>query len=362
MQIMFEDDSSLNYDVQESLNEATGKTEKKYYIRGTFSTIGQRNRNGRIYPRPLWEREVQAYQVNLANGSINSLMEVEHPPRTNVDPMKAVAKIQSLRIEGDKVIGEAILLDNPDANQLKTLIDNGIKISVSSRGCGNVVNGIVKDFKLITYDIVANPSDFGATMNGVCESHLLTEGVVQGLEFKLDDNGHLVPLLNEAEVPAQLEPQTENPEKVPVNGLDITEEEKFTSDEVSEAVIEKFDTFIGSLLKTIDSDTLKAELMRNEAKLREDLPEETFFRKIRSGRIRISADKYNIYNTNFADPNAKVVSEVLDTVDLHGLYEKFVQKMKRYPSFDVKKLKAIYVNGSDVNTADTLNGLRQKYK
>ena len=63
-------------------------------------------------------------------------MEYEHPARTEVDPMEAVAKITSLRQEGNLVLGEAVLLDNPKANQIKSLIDNGIKISVSSREIG----------------------------------------------------------------------------------------------------------------------------------------------------------------------------------------------------------------------------------
>lgn len=192
MQLFFDDDTRdlqiLNEDV---LNES-GQREKVYKIKGVFSTIGEKNRNGRVYPRQLWEEQVKEYQANFYNGSINTLMEYTHPDRTEVDPMKAVAKITSLQIQGNHVVGEAVLLDNPQANQLKSLIKNGIKISVSSRGIGNVENGVVKDFKLITYDIVPNPSDFNATMNGVCESSKLNEGIVQNKYYDVDEYGNIV--------------------------------------------------------------------------------------------------------------------------------------------------------------------------
>ena len=168
------------------MNEATGKTEKQYKLSGIFSTIGQKNRNGRTYPKALWESQVNAYQEELKKGTFNCLMEYEHPARTEVDPLKAVAKINKLYIKDDYVMGEAVLLNNDTANQLKSLIDNGIKISVSSRGVGSVNNGIVESFKLITYDIVSTPSDYNATMNGLVEGYQLCEGVVQNLNCQVD--------------------------------------------------------------------------------------------------------------------------------------------------------------------------------
>lgn len=189
---MFDADAQLKVECEEGINEATGQSEKKYKIKGIFSTIGEKNRNGRIYPRNLWESEVASYQNEIKTGSINTLMEYEHPARTAVDPMKAVSKIEKLWIEGNLVMGEAVLLNNPQANQLKSLIDNGVKISVSSRGVGSVKNGIVESFKLITYDIVPNPSDYNATMNGMCESMQLCEGVVQGKNYEWDQYGNII--------------------------------------------------------------------------------------------------------------------------------------------------------------------------
>ena len=201
MNLIFDIDAKPEFVIEESIDESTGKASKKYKIKGIFSTIGERNRNGRIYPRELWESEVSKYQENFSTGSINTLMEWEHPARTQVDPMEAVAKITSLNIKDKYVMGEAVLLDNPKANQIKSLIDNGVQISVSSRGVGSVKNGVVENFKLVTYDVVATPSDYNATMNGLVESYQLNEGIIEDLRFGIDSSGNIV-TVNEGSVEA----------------------------------------------------------------------------------------------------------------------------------------------------------------
>lgn len=192
MKLFYDVDSNIEMLVEDSINESTGLSGKKYKIKGIFTTIGEMNRNGRIYPKQIWETEVHKYQENFTNGSINTLMEWEHPSRTTVDPMESIAKIVSLRIHDKHILGEAVLLDNPKANQIKTLIDNGVKISVSSRGVGTVKNGIVENFKLITWDLVAAPSDYNATMNGLVESYQLNEGIINDLSFTIDSFGNII--------------------------------------------------------------------------------------------------------------------------------------------------------------------------
>jgi len=228
MNLIFDNESSPEFVVEESINESTGKTDKKYKIKGVFSTIGEKNRNGRIYPRNLWETEISKYQNNFESGSIDTLMEYEHPARSQVDPMEAVAKITSLRIKDRFVMGEAVLLDNPKANQLKTLIENNVKMSVSSRGVGSVKNGIVENFKLVTYDIVAQPSDYNASMHGLVEGYQLNEGIVEGISFELDDFGNLVQstkdkLINECS------------------------EDIFHQNQINEAIIDKFEQMLEEL-------------------------------------------------------------------------------------------------------------------
>ena len=198
---MFDIDSNISFEKVDELNESTGKTEKKYKIKGIFSTIGEKNRNGRIYPPEIWKSQVEEYQKEIEKGTNNCLMEFEHPARSKVDIMEAVARITKLSIDKNHVMGEAVLLDNPKANQLKSLIDNGVKLSVSSRGAGSVVDSIVRNFHLITYDIVSEPSDYNATMNGICESYQLNEGVITGVNYELDKHGNLIEAnLNESDM------------------------------------------------------------------------------------------------------------------------------------------------------------------
>lgn len=228
MKLIYDIDAKPEFIVEEEINEGTGESKKKYKIKGIFSTIGEKNRNGRIYPRQLWESEISKYQDNFSSGSINTLMEWEHPARTSVDPMEAVAKITNLDIKGKYVMGEAVLLDNEKANQIKSLIDNGVKISVSSRGVGSVKNGIVENFKLVTYDVVAAPSDYNATMNGLVESYQLNEGIIEDLTFGINSHGNIVSI-NESD-PSQFE-------------------QIYEKSDINKAVTDKFKEIIESLKK-----------------------------------------------------------------------------------------------------------------
>lgn len=180
--------------VCDELNESNGKTEKSYYIQGVFSTIGVKNRNGRVYSRHLWEKEVARYQDELRNKTINTLGEYNHPPRSEIDPMKAVIRITELKIDGNHVFGKAKILNNnsPETEQLKALIKEGMKIGISSRGVGSVnEQGVVQSFKLITYDVVPNPSDYNANLDGLTEGALLENGIVKNIEYSLNESGQI---------------------------------------------------------------------------------------------------------------------------------------------------------------------------
>lgn len=222
----------------ENVVNADNQKEKVYKIKGIFSTIGEKNRNGRIYPKQLWETNVKKYQEVIKSGSINRLCEWQHPERTSVDPMEAVAAINSLEIseDGKYVLGEATLLNNPKANQLKSLIDNGIKLSVSSRGSGSVKNGVVDTFDLITYDLVDNPSDYNATMDG-----FISESVK---EYTKDENGRLVEVKTDNEEPKKDTKEPEEPE------ADETKDSKETKEKTQEQELkEAFQSFINILRK-----------------------------------------------------------------------------------------------------------------
>lgn len=165
--------------VENSINESTKTSQKNYYIEGTVATIETPNRNGRIYSRDLWVEQVERYNKDtLLPITKNVFCELEHPPRAEVDEMKAVARIVNLYIKENYVYAKIkILNDNsPETNKLKALIDEGYKIGVSSRGVGDVVekNGIPYvekgNYHFITLDIVGMPSDRAANLNGIYES------------------------------------------------------------------------------------------------------------------------------------------------------------------------------------------------
>jgi len=169
-QLVIEEAFVLESSVVEEINE--GKKEKSYFIEGIFSTPDQKNRNGRVYSKNLWENALKGWEKKSKADPRFTLMELEHPSRTSVDPMKAVGKIVSLKLEGDFVKGKAkILNDNsPETNKLKALIDEGIQIGVSTRGTGRLKGSVVEEFDLVTVDVVGSPSDYNAMLQGITES------------------------------------------------------------------------------------------------------------------------------------------------------------------------------------------------
>jgi hypothetical protein len=157
------------------INDATSsKAEdgKTLYIEGVFMGAEKRNRNGRIYPRPLIEREVKTF--NKLIESNEALGELEHPETSKVNPKEAAIKIISLKMDEDFAIGKAKVLDYmPNGHMLAKLLED-VRMGVSSRGVGDVneSTGIVEsNFHLITIDAVYGPSCEAAYVNAVNESY-----------------------------------------------------------------------------------------------------------------------------------------------------------------------------------------------
>ncbi len=265
MKLIYETSESNNIKFEQELNEATGQ--KKYRIKGIFSSPGIKNKNGRVYPMSIWEREVKRYQDVIKSGHPNSLMQLGHPPYTDVRMMEAVAKIDKLYIKDGFVMGEATLLNNDKANQLKSLIDAGIKMSVSTRGLGTVVESVVKDYKLITVDIIEDlgQSDYNAEMMGI------TEGVLLKEDFKIDESGNITKVCSE-------------------DGIC----HMFESEEVQDAIEEKFKNILSNLSEIKDSDyKLKDEFMKYVAKKYKVIDE-----NMNSFRFKIGGHTGNVYFDN----------------------------------------------------------------
>ena len=158
----------------EYITEQKEGGKKKYKIKGIFMQADIKNRNGRIYPMEVLQKEVQRYNKDQINEN-RAYGELGHPEGPTINLERASHMITSLVPDGKNFIGEAKILSTPMGKIVENLLSDGAKLGVSSRGMGslaqkrgaNYVNG---DFYLATAaDIVADPSAPNAFVQGVME-------------------------------------------------------------------------------------------------------------------------------------------------------------------------------------------------
>ena len=159
--------------VEVIVEQRNGK--KNLFIEGVFLQGEIKNRNGRMYPIQTLANEVNRYNENFVQKG-RALGELGHPDGPTINLDRVSHKITSLRQEGSNFIGRAQILSTPMGNIAKSLLDEGVKLGVSSRGLGSLKedrNGIKvvgEDFMLATAaDIVADPSAPDAFVNGIME-------------------------------------------------------------------------------------------------------------------------------------------------------------------------------------------------
>ena len=148
------------------IREGTGAN-KKLKIKGRFQKCDEQNNNGRVYPRKILEGQVKAIQDKINERSLVGAL--DHPPNDAIHLSQASHLMTSLKVNkaGD-VIGEAEILSTPNGKIVEALLNDGVKIGISSRGLGSVSEGsmgegiVNEDFKLITFDLVSDPSTKGA--------------------------------------------------------------------------------------------------------------------------------------------------------------------------------------------------------
>ena len=162
-------DHQIGYNV--ITEEKSGK--KSYVIEGVFAQADMKNRNGRIYPKPIMEKAVGNY-VDKQVSKGRAVGELNHPEGPTVNLDKVSHKINELKFEGNDVVGRATVLDTPMGNIVKGLLDGGVQLGVSTRGMGSLMQQnnamVVKDdFMLNAIDIVQDPSAPSAFVNGVME-------------------------------------------------------------------------------------------------------------------------------------------------------------------------------------------------
>lgn len=141
--------------------QRTNNADKHWYLEGIFMQAEKQNGNGRIYPKSVLTEAVQKMSDKMSKG-YNVLGELEHPESLTINLNNVSHVIESLKWDGDNVIGRAKILDTPKGEIVKALMKEGIGIGVSSRGSGSTTYKddvtLVESFNLITVDIVATPS------------------------------------------------------------------------------------------------------------------------------------------------------------------------------------------------------------
>ena len=154
------------------VEESNGK--KNHYIEGVFLQAELKNRNNRVYPMSVLEREVNKYIKEHVEQS-RAVGELGHPDGPTINLDRVSHRIVSLKKEGTNFVGKAKILDTPMGKIAKNLLDEGVKLGVSSRGLGSVdrrenTSYVRDDFMLATAaDIVADPSAPDAFVNGIME-------------------------------------------------------------------------------------------------------------------------------------------------------------------------------------------------
>jgi len=179
-----------------SFNDVTviteGKEQKKKYIQGPFLQAQKENRNGRIYPQYVMDKAVEEYSKNYIAQN-RALGELNHPAEPVVNPERAAIMTKSLVKDGYYYQGKAQVLSTPMGKIVENLLDDGVKIGVSSRGLGSLkmtregYNEVQEDFVLTTAaDVVFDPSAQEAFVEGVYESAdwIFESGVWQRVDLE----------------------------------------------------------------------------------------------------------------------------------------------------------------------------------
>jgi len=137
------------------------------FLTGTMQKADQENGNGRIYGKRILEREVQNYQKLIDDR--RALGELDHPEDSVVNLKNASHIVTKIWWDGNNVMGKVKVLDTPSGKILKSLVESGVKLGISSRGLGSTRKEggktvVEDDFQLICFDFVQEPSTPGAFM------------------------------------------------------------------------------------------------------------------------------------------------------------------------------------------------------
>ena len=166
--------------VLENANEG-----KDLYMKGIMIQGGVRNANQRVYPVNEIGRAVKTLNDQITGG-YSVLGEVDHPEGLNINIDRVSHMITECWMDGDNGYGKLKILPTPMGNLVKTMLEAGVKLGVSSRGSGNVAedgSNTVSDFEIITVDVVAQPSAPGAYPTPIYETLMNARGGMKAYEL-----------------------------------------------------------------------------------------------------------------------------------------------------------------------------------
>jgi len=177
-------------DVQVIL-EASADGSKQMYIEGIFAQAEKKNRNGRVYPTAIMESAVNKYVTEFVSQK-RALGELSHPEnRPVVKPELASHLITSLRFEDNNVYGKARVLNTPQGQIVRGLLEGGVQLGVSTRGLGSIeeragTTYVKDDFAMTAIDVVGDPSGIDCWVNAINEnrSWVFIDGMYEEREIE----------------------------------------------------------------------------------------------------------------------------------------------------------------------------------
>jgi len=181
-----------NEEFEYIVEEKDRKSPSTLFIKGPYMMAEGVNRNNRLYPLHELVREVDRYKSEMIS-NYRSLGELNHPQSAEVNPERACHMVTELHQDGNVFIGKSKVLSTPVGLVVKALINDGVKLGMSSRALGQLEEkggrNIVKNLRLVAIDCVADPSYPKAFVNGILESK----------QYVLSENGNYEELYNNFE-------------------------------------------------------------------------------------------------------------------------------------------------------------------
>ena len=237
------------------LIEGTGEETGKVFVRGEFGNATKPTANGRLYPPGLWEGCIGYLGEKLKDRKV--LGELDHPSDGRTALARASHVITSLKLKGGVVIGEAEILDTAKGRDLKAILSAGVPVGISSRGYGSTKtdskgNEVVQeDYKLVTFDFVAEPADDTA----------YPEAFFEGVEMPMDADREKVlaaKFAKEVILPSEKDkdPLQAKFEKLMAGESDDAPEEQALRQEFAAEILAK----IGELRQEVEAE-VRAELL-----------------------------------------------------------------------------------------------------